>query len=347
MESEEEEWEKNYLQSIREREIEELDKNADIIERFKFFCAKKGLHLTDQNFRYVHTIGVVALYPNILSNLNSKILRDKEGLVNHTQLMSYYADKGVSGGYLWDPNYVILAHPFFRRGYCEDANYAPRFLDLFWGLTNPDIELFISLDFDRIRINVDESTYIERDTWYGAKFNKDIALMDDCISKIRPPLDMTKHHIKFFFNNAYSLDTIWSTKNGIKTFQAEEFKNDDVTIEINGNSFYPVRYIHSEYDIELGYFRHFDGAIHLYNSIEYFQRRDSDFNYNSKNSLKIKSNSTKLFKMNGLVDIDTFILFTSHFFSGNPLILEYFEGDYPDYLKEIIDKIRLVRDNQK
>ncbi len=328
---------KRYIESMLEREKEELSNNAKNIDAFIELCKSNGLILSKENIKYIHTIGVVAHYPNILSYLNPKIKKDKEELVKFDLLNKLYSNKGFASGFLYDDNYIAMAHPFFRRGLSENAVFAPRFIDIFWRLQNKEMDLFISLDFNRVRINVDNVMYMELDTWYGAKFNSNIKLISDGISKLRPPLDIDT---SMFFNNAYSLDTIWETKNGIKTFQAEEFKSDNIKILIEGEKYFPVRYIHAEYDLEAEYFRHFDGALHLYTEIEYFERRDSDLNYNNKKLKKIKPKSIKLFKINGKVTVETWVELTSHFFAGNPLIIEYFEGKYPERLREIIEKIR-------
>ncbi len=87
----------------------------------------------------------------------------------------------------------------------------------------------------------------------------------------------------------HSLDIKWETKNNIKSFQAEEFKTEEIKIEYENGSFHPVRYIHAEYDLTEKVFRHFDGAIHFYTEDEYYRRRDSDFNFNKKNTTHIKS----------------------------------------------------------
>jgi len=39
----------------------------------------------------------------------------------------------------------------------------------------------------------------------------------------------------------------------------------------------------------------------------------------------------------------TWINFTSHFFSGNPLILEYFEGNYPKHIPEMLETFSIMR----
>lgn len=336
---------KRYDEQKRDEERRELSKNVDNIERIKKLCAKKGVQLSQNNFRYIYTIGTVAIYPNLLTILNPEIKKDKEGLVNFDLLNKHYINKGIGSGFLFDKDYMIMAHPYFRRGFFENSNFAPRFINLFWGLKNPQMDLYIALDFNRVRINVDNLMYHELDTWFGAQFNREIHLIPDNSSKLRPPLEIDNSLISFFFNDAYSLDILWETKDGIKSFQAEEFKTEKVKIKIGNLEFFPVRYIHAEFDLKKGQFRHFDGAIHLYDESEYFQRRDSDFNYNSKNSHQIKSNSEKLFKMNGMVDIDTWILYTSHFFTGNPLIIEYFEGKYPEHVSDMIEKVRAKRNN--
>ena len=130
-------------------------------------------------------------------------------------------------------------------------------------------------------------------------------------------------------------------KGRIKSFQAEEFKTEKIKITKEGFTYYPVRYVHAEFDLDKNHFRHFDGAIHFYTEEEYYARRKSDFNYNAKNSTHIKTLSEKLFKLNGVVSIEQWIEFTGHFLTGNSLVFEYFEGKYPDAISEILEKVRL------
>jgi len=339
--------EKRYINNKLDEERRELSKNIENIERFKNLCAKKGLNLSEENFRYIYTIGIVAIYPNLLSFLNPLIKKDKEGLVGCDLLNKHFAKKSYGSGYLYDIDYMAMAHPYFRRGFFENSNYSPKFINLFWGIKNSDMDLYIAIDFNRVRINVDSTMYSEYDTWFGANFSKDIRSIPNDLSKLRPPLDIDSSHVSYIFNDVYSLDILWATKDEVKSFQAEEFKTEKVKVKVDGRDYFPVRYIHAEFDLKKGYFRHFDGAVHLYTESEYLQRRDSDFNYNSKHSHQIKSNSRKLFKMNGIIDIDTWILYTSHFFTGDPLIIEYFEGKYPEYVTDMIVRIRTSRNNLK
>jgi len=142
------------------------------------------------------------------------------------------------------------------------------------------------------------------------------------------------------------LDIKWSSKEGIKVFQAEEFKTEDNRITKNGKEYYPVKYVHAEFETNAGTCRHFDGAIHFYTEEEYYGRRDSDFNYNSKNKQQLKTLSQKLFKINGQIEIEDWINIVSHYLTGNPLVFEYFEGKLPDWLLEKVEKLIAYRKNK-
>ncbi|MDL2314796.1 hypothetical protein LJC16_00875 [Bacteroidales bacterium OttesenSCG-928-C19] len=330
---------REYLEALRLEEKEELENNAEIISSFKRFMSKKKVVLTDGNFKYIPTTGIVATFPNMVNLLYPNEI-DKENIFSFKKLCEDFEKKIFNTGYLFAENYMLMASPYFRRGFNEVNNYAPRFVELFWNFCESDIETYISLDMNRVRINVDNSAYMERDIWFGAKFNEDIAQIPNGTVKLRPPMEINESLNSLFFQNTYSLDIKWITKENIKTFQSEEFKTDKIKIKRNNTIFYPVRYIHAEYDLDKGYFRHFDGAIHFYTETEYFNRRDSDFNYNNKNTNQIKTDSQKLFKMNGKIDICKWIDFSSHFYHGNPLVFEYFEGKYPQQIEEMLEKVR-------
>ncbi|MBS1738272.1 MAG: hypothetical protein JSS98_16950 [Bacteroidetes bacterium] len=333
-------FQKKYLASLHEEEKEELANHADQINSFKEFMSKKGVILTNDNFKYQQTVGIIATYPDIISHLHFSLHADKEGLFVFNNLLQNFERRSFVNGYLYGNNFMLMAHSYFRRGLHDINNYAPRFVEFFWNLDDSKIEKYISLDPNRVRINVDNKTCIELDTWFGAKFNQNIQEVTNGIVKVKPPADLRESLVSFFFRDAYSLDIKWTIKENIKSFQAEEFKTEAIKITKNGMEYYPVRYVHAEYDIDKGYFRHFDGAIHFYTEAEYYARRDADFNYNSKEPTHIKTLSQKLFKMNGIVTVDTWIQFTSHFLTGNPLIFEYFEGKYPKHITDMIQKFR-------
>ncbi|GHU86141.1 hypothetical protein FACS1894153_2630 [Bacteroidia bacterium] len=334
---------KRYRQQQLEERMEELTKNSSLIQSFIDYCDSKQIKLTKDNFDYVQTIGIVATYPNIVHLLNDKISTDKEELVEVSILDKEFKKERFASGYYYSDKYMVMAHPYFRRGHYQNSNFAPHFVDIFWGYNKDNIQKYIAIDSNRVRINVDNRMYMEFDTWYGAKFKNTISDIEDGIVKLRPPLGLEAFDIESFFGNTYSLDIKWTSKNGIKVFQAEEFKADKSRIIKNGNEYYPVKYLHAEFDNQAGTFRHFDGAIHFYTEEEYYQRRDNDFNYNSKNSLQLKTLSQKLFKVNGQVATGEWINLVSHYLQGDPLIFEYFEGKLPDNILDTVEKLTAHR----
>jgi len=331
----------NYKKQLIEEQKEKLERNSTLINDFIKFCKSKNILLTIDNFQYIQTIGIIATYPDIVKLLNNKILKDKEGLVSFKTLNNELEKRRHISGFLYADKYMVMAHPYFRRGHSKNNNFSPRFIDIFWNYDKLENDNYIAIDFDRVRINVDNSMYMELDTWYGAKFNYNISEIEDGIVKLRPPLDLEPFHINSIFNSSYSLDIKWTTKEHIRIFQAEEFKTEECKIEKTGKYYFPAKYVHSEYDTKKNNFRHFDGSIHFYTEEEYYTRRESDFNYNNKNDLMLKSQSQKLFKINGQVNVNDWVELTSHFLSGNPLIIEYFEGNLPERINEMVDKIRM------
>lgn len=329
----------NHRKQLIEEEHEELLQNSALIDSFIKFCKSKQLILTINNFAYVQTIGIIAKYPNIVNILNQKVVIDKEELVQIDILDKEFKTKHFAPGYYHSEKYMVMAHPYFRREYYEKNNFSPQFIKCFWSFNKNNIQKYISIDNNRVRINVDNSIYVEKDFWFGAKFKKSITDIEDGIIKLRPPLHLERFHSNILFGNTYSLDIKWSSKNGVKVFQLEEFKTEEDRIIKNKNEYFPVKYLHAEFDCNVGSFRHFDGAIHFYTQEEYYLRRDNDFNHNEKSGLQLKTLSQKLFKINGEVSVNEWAELVSGYLAGNPLVFEYFEGKLPKKIAEVIKNI--------
>ncbi|WP_460099331.1 hypothetical protein [Pseudomonas sp. H3_C08] len=310
------------------------------ISRFMGLAASKGVILSEESFEYIQTIGIVAKAQGITRTLLGPIRAERDGLLPFNEIASRFPPSPHYEGCFAGPDFILMAHPCYRRGMHLVNNWAPRFIDLFWRFDSSGIEKYIALDEDRVRINVDGLGYFEADTWYGAPFDGDIQNIETGISKLRPPLDLDSRHISFLFANAYCLDIKWSESNGIKSFQALEMKTENIRIEVEGQYYFPARYLHAEFDLAANCFRHFDGAIQLFTEEEYFQRRDSDFNMTMKNSAHIKARSSKLFKINGSLKTEDWVNFCCQFYTANPLTFEYFNGEYPKHVTESLERIR-------
>jgi hypothetical protein len=240
---------KRHLESMADYARSELERSAGLIEHFKAVAASSGIMLHSDAFSYIQTIGVVASAPGLAKKLLSITSSERDGLFAYNEIAKRFPSDRFQEGYFIGKDYMLMAHPCYRRRMQPTANWAPRFVALFWQLDLPNIEKFIAIDENRVRINVDGSNYIEADTWYGAPFNKDISQIENGVIKLRPPLDLSSHHIEMFFAQCYCLDVKWSETNRIKIFQALEVKTEDVKTHMDNQIYYPARYLHAEFDL--------------------------------------------------------------------------------------------------
>lgn len=329
-----------HIKAMADYARSELERSTDLIARFTQIAASRGIPLDSDSFSYVQTIGIVASAPGLARKLLGIAPSERDGLFAYDEIAQRLPPDRFQEGYFVGSDYMLMAHPCYRRRMHPMTNWAPRFVALFWRLASPSIKKFIAIDEDRVRINVDGSAYMEADTWYGAPFNEDISKIQNGTIKLRPPLDLAPRYIEMFFAQSYCLDIKWSEANQIKTFQALEVKTQDAQVVADGKTYYPARYLHAEFDLSSGVFRHFDGAIQLFTEEEYLRRRDSDFNITFKSPEHIKARSQKVFKLNGPLSVDTWVEFCCHFFAANPLTFEYFTGAYPEHVTEIVAGVR-------
>ena len=329
-----------YFEDMEKLSRERLAAASDLIVKFTALAASKGVILSAESFEYIQTTGIVAKAQGIARALLGPIRIERDGLLPFKEIASRFPPSTHYEGSFSGPDFILMAHPCYRRRMHPANNWAPRFIDLFWRFDGPGIEKYIAIDEDRVRIDVDGLGYFEADTWYGAPFDEDIRNIKSGIAKLRPPLDLEPRNVSIFFASAYCLDIKWSESDGIKSFQALEMKTEDIRIKVGEQYYFPARYLHAEFDLEANCFRHFDGAIQLFTEEEYFHRRDSDFNMTMKNSAHIKARSSKVFKINGPLETASWVEFCSHFYTANPLTFEYFSGEYPKHVTEFLKKIR-------
>lgn len=68
-----------------------------------------------------------------------------------------------------------MADHLFRRSYSLNNGFQPRFIEKFWSIDPSDYdEIKIRLDVDNLKIDIQDSSLLELDTWYGATFNEDV-----------------------------------------------------------------------------------------------------------------------------------------------------------------------------
>jgi len=319
-----------------------LEENSTKVEQFLTYCLDKKIHITKDDIDFLHTIGLYVYGDKITERLISDVKKDKDNLYSIKELYEKVGAKKIQDGFFDTGDFILIADSSFRRGFHENSNFAPHFISIFWKIEDPKLDLYISLDSNRVRIDDGSAGYFEADTWYGAAFERDIIHIQDGLVKLTAPMDIKPEYLSFLFNNVLALDVKWSSKGQIKTFQAIEFLSDNVTVNRMGQELHPARYIHAEFDLQSKKITHFDGAIQYFTKSEYLERRYSDFNHDQKSKNQLKGVYKKIFKINGAIDIEPWVELTSHFFTGNPLIIEYFSGEVDSHTLEVLEKIRNI-----
>jgi len=340
------EWEEFLREQQNARAIEEqkiLAENAAAIDKIRFIGELAGVPANEIIFSYHVTTGIVASYPNFTAHLLPELTQDKDGLYGFDQLLGSFSRKMEQPGLLFSQDYAVMANNYFRRSYSELNSFAPRFLEYFWKLSDNRIKQLISLDADRIRVDVNTPPYGEKDTWFGAQYNENIASIGDGVVKLVPPGYLDPHHIRHFFDSVATLNVKWSTSKNLRNFYAEEIKTDDVSILLNDDIYCPARYIHAQYDLDRGQFIHLDGTMHFYTPAERESLHWGDLNYNEKHDRHVKGLSKKLFRFDGVIEPAIWTEFICQFFHGDPLILEYFTGGYPDHILKMLQKVRQLK----
>lgn len=321
-----------YDEQLNKLKNELIRSNSKKLESIEKSLSANGIKI--KKLDYYHAVGLVIITDKKISEIIS-LEPDKDDLYNWSDLKKRIPNI-FSVGYFSYENFYLMASHFFRRGYYQLNNFTPSFVEEFYKLDKTNIDAFLSLDDEAIRVDEPRS-YFEADAWFGAKYNKEIACIPDGIVKHRPTLGIKPEFIKILFSNNYSLDIKWSTKGNIKTFQLLEFKDETIQILDDGKGLYPVRYVHAEFNLDTNQFQHFDGAIHFYEEKHYFEKRDQDINFDEKHFKGLKPISKKLFKLNGVISVEDWSNLVSNFLHGNPLIYEYFTGEYPQYIKRLLN----------
>lgn len=329
----------SYLQYQKEHAQAVLSEHWDEIDSFIAFAKGRGVELSARNISYVEKIGIVASAPRLLERLSEGIERERSGLVPFGTFPLKLNFGLPYAGYFNAGNFAPMAHPHFRRGLHGECHFAPRFIELFWATSGAALDKYIALDEDRVMLDIFLGEAMEKATWFGAPFNQDISQVPNGIVKLKPPPDLNAHHASFLFADVHCLDVKWRQTGIIKGFQALEIKSENVRMSVDGETYYPARYLHAEFDLATGKFRHFDGAMQYLTELEYRQRIDSDFNYNAKNRVQIKPRYAKLFKLNGSLGTSLWSVLCCHFFADNPLMFEYFQGRYPPQVAETLARL--------
>jgi len=282
----------------------------DYIDEFK-------THLKD-NFstegRFIHKGCVAYNLPNITDKIFPELFADvdKSGLVFLDDILVdfEYAGSGIFKSKTSD--FCVFCHQFFKRNLSLINNYNTYFIDEFIRLnSNKEIKLRIAIDHNLIGLSKTYTGVLEFDYWWGPKFNDDISSLPDQVTRYECNEEQE------FYNNILGTEFWWKTDENEKTLEIEEIR-EKPSLGIDDSS-YGCRYIHSIYDNEKKEFNHFDGAVRMYTEDQIINRWETNINKAEKNT-----DYTKLFRIDGKLELADWKKLCILYYKGNPLLFEYF-----------------------
>lgn len=257
------------------------------------------------SFREVVENGTENEVLRICPELEKKL--DKDGLLVVDDDLTLH-DGGIEYG-----DYMLHYHQLLRREYTANPNFdfLMVFVDYHRRMRNKNI-FRIAIDWMRIMPKKWYSQLFERDTWYGPHFSE-IALDESNVVG----LTIVKRNQNSLFGLSNKLDRTefyWSFSDGIKTFETEEVSLPDYAFE----HYRFNRYVHAERDIQGKFFRHLDGAVKVYLENRYDERFTTHL---PKEPHCYKK--PKLWRIDGVIDLDAWKDLISFFFKGNEMVIEY------------------------
>jgi hypothetical protein len=309
--------------------IPENDEDSKQIADFKKYAHLKSIkNAVDQNdnklhdlvesnieaeFNYLET-GTLSIFDeNIVKRIFKELVdfQDKDGLIKLEDLNKNFTYKYQGVFFHNTLPLCIYSHSFFRRSLSRHNNFHFFFLDELMSMqNNRDITIKISLDWDLIGYSPTFLESMEYEYWFGPKYTDDI-------SNIQKGL--TKHSCSKFERDYHGISTtefFWKDNNELKEFELEELRENNAPTM---DDFFGCRYMHSIYDTSKETFVHFDGAIRGYDSDLYFERIDQNMTDFGR-----RSEYTKLFRIDGKLELKDWKSLITNYMQDNPLIYEYF-----------------------
>jgi hypothetical protein len=278
----------------------------------------KFIELLNENYneegQFIEKGCVAYLLPNIAEKVFPSLFvnTDKDGLIYLKDILDSFTYEGSGIFKSKNGDLCIFCHQYFNRNLSLLNNYNTYFIDEFVRLhSNNEITLRIAIDKNLIGLSKTYKGVLEFDYWWGPKFNNDISSIPNEVTRYE------SNEEQKFFSSVLGTEFWWKTDENEKTLEIEEIR-EQPSLGIDNDS-YGCRYIHSIYDNNKAEFIHFDGAIRLYSDEEILKRWEVNINKAGKNTTY-----TKLFRIDGKLELSDWKKLCILYYKGNPLLFEYF-----------------------
>lgn len=259
------------------------------------------------------------MYSNFFSPSEEYV--DKDGLVDVGYLRTQ--TKEIQPGVFHEPkrNLLLFAHRFFRRSLSHKNKLNTYFLEQFRSLTGDDARLRTRIRLDPDIVGHPDSLrpLIELEYWHGPRFNEDISSIPNGVAEHKA--DERSRYFEGIDRTQFwwKAPEVRRTDAGLteyRTFEMEELTEN--VPEGLGDQKFGCRYAHTEYSQHSAAINHFDGAIRAYEASAYFARIDTSIDRAGK-----QAQYTKLFRLDGSLEIDKWKTLICSYFRGNRLVPEY------------------------
>jgi len=158
---------------------------------------------------------------------------------------------------------------------------------------------------------------MELDTWFGPKFDR---------NKLDDPNFVGLTVVGRTYPNSLDSYPLEKTEFFWKTNEAESIKTleiEELSSPANPYEHWQInRYIHAQRDMSNRIFRHLDGAAKVYAEDSYRARLSQPMPKNMR-----PAHYVKLFRIDGIIDLESWLSLVSMFYKGNEMVIEYFDPE--------------------
>lgn len=271
-----------------------------------------GAH-ADSTLKPLAAEGAAAESPGLVARVFPQLFtkRDKHGLVPLAEL-----DEIVPGVYRVG-QLAVFAHPFLRRSLSRHNSLNAALLRRLGVLARQsDVSVRILLDPDVIALAETVREHVELEYWWGPKFSNTLEDIAPGVCTHEADERMRQFH------GLSRTEFWWYTLTDRRSFECEELLDrPSLGVAIDQ---YGCRFVHSMLDADGHLPDHLDGAIRMYTEERMVSRLDADISNAGKNT-----EYTKLWRVDGAIDLATWKELITHHFRDNPEVGLYLGGKEP------------------
>ena len=248
-------------------------------------------------------VGIVGkIFPEILQEL-------QDGLYPLKML------KPVLPGIYKKGDFLIFAHPYFRRNLSRINSLNSEFLGRLEGLKDSELDVKIAIDLDMIGLCGTQCESREYQYWWGPSFDNNLSNIQNGVARFE------NENYNELMSNIRQTEFSWYTQDGRKTFECEEITDIPNIINKAGEEYYGCRFTHSMLDGETGLPYHLDGAIRAYTDEKMLSRLEVSLLQTERDTVY-----TKIWRIDNPMQIATWKELITHYYRDNHLVGEYFGG---------------------